>query len=73
MMIVGVRFSPSGRVHFYDDNGIRAEFADMVMVETERGDKEASIVIGSGQVAHSDLDAPLPRVLNLIESAPGIP
>ncbi len=72
-MIVGVRFSPSGRVHFYDDSGIRAEFADRVMVETERGDKEASIVIGSGQVAHSDLDEPLPRVLNLIESAPEIP
>ena len=72
-MIVGVRFSPSGRVHFYDDNGIRAEFADRVMVETERGDKEASIVIGSGQVAHSDLDAPLPRILKLIERAPKIP
>ena len=72
-MIVGVRFSPSGRVHFYDDNGIRAEFADRVMVETERGDKEASIVIGSGQVAHSDLDAPLPRVLNLVEKATKIP
>lgn len=72
-MIVGVRFSPSDRVHFYDDNGIRAEFADRVMVETERGDKEASIVIGSGQVAHSDLDAPSRRVLSLIERAPGIP
>ena len=72
-MIVGVRFSPSGRVHFYDDNGIRAEFADRVMVETESGDKEASIVIGSGQVAHSDLNAQLPRVLSLIEKAPEIP
>ena len=72
-MIVGVRFSPSGRVHFYDDNGIRAEFADRVMVETECGDEEASMVIGWGQVAHSDLNAPLPRVLNLIERAPKIP
>lgn len=72
-MIVGVRFSPSGRVHFYDDNGIRVEFADRVVVETECGDKEASIVIGSSQVVHSDLDAPLPRVLNLKERAPEIP
>ena len=72
-MIVGVRFSRSGKVHFYDDNGICVEFADRVMVETERGDEEASIVIGSGQVAHSDLDAPLPRVLNLVEKAPKIP
>ena len=72
-MIVGVRFSPSGRVHFYDDNGIRVEFAGRVVVETECGDKEASIVIGSGQVVHSDLNAPLPRVLNLIERAPKIP
>ena len=72
-MIVGVRFSPSGRVHFYDDNGISVEFADRVMVETECGDKEASIVIGSSQVVRSDLDAPLPRVQNLIERAPKIP
>ena len=72
-MIVGVRFSPSGKVHFYDDNGICVEFADRVMVETERGDKEASIAIGSCQVAHSDLNAPLPRVRNLIARAPKIP
>ncbi|MXY22809.1 MAG: hypothetical protein F4Y49_15955 [Dehalococcoidia bacterium] len=72
-MIVGVRFSPSGRVHFYDDNGVRVEFADRVMVQTECGDKAASIVIGSGQVAHSDLNAPLPRVLKLIQRAPKIP
>ena len=72
-MIVGVRFSPSGRVHFYDDNGVHVEFADRVMVQTECGDKEASIVIGSGQVARSDLNAPLPRVLNLIQRAPKIP
>ena len=72
-MIVGVRFSPSGRVHFYDDNGIRVEFADRVMVETERGDEEASIVIGSSQVVHSDISGELPRVLRLIERAPEIP
>ena len=72
-MIVGVRFSSSGRVHFYDDNGICVEFADRVTVETECGDKEVSIVIGSSQVVHSDLNAPLPRVLNLVERAPKIP
>ena len=72
-MIVGVRFPPSGRVHFYDDNGVRVEFADRVLVETECGDKEASIVIGSGQVVHSDLNAPPPRVLSLIERASKIP
>ena len=72
-MIVGVRFSTSGRVHFYDDNGICLEFADRVMVETECGDKEASIVIGSSQVVHSDLSAPLPCIRNLIERAPKIP
>ena len=72
-MIVGVRFSPSGKVHFYDDNGICLEFADRVLVETEYGDKEASIVIGSSQVVHSDLNAPLRRVRSLIERAPKIP
>ena len=72
-MIIGVRFSPSGKVHYYDGGGIRVSFGDKVLVETERGEIEASVVIGSGQTVRSDIEGELPRVLRLIERAPEIP
>ena len=72
-MVVGVRFGPSGRVRYYEDDGIRVSFGDRVLVETERGEREASVVIGSGQAVRSDLSGPLPRVLRVVERAPEIP
>ena len=72
-MIVGVRFSPYDRVHYYDDNGINVGFADKVLVETENGEREASVVIGSTQTVHSDFAGRLSPVLSLIERAPEIP
>ncbi len=72
-VIVGARFGRSGRVRYYDDDGIRVSFGDRVLVETERGEREASVVIGSGQTVRSDIKEELPRVLKLIERAPEIP
>ncbi len=72
-MIVGVRFTPSGRVHYCDDNGVSVSFGDKALVETEGGALEAIVIIGSGQVVQSDVSGPLPRVLRLVERAPEIP
>ncbi len=72
-MIVGVRFRPSGRVHYCEDDGISVSFGDRVAVETEDGEREASVVIGSDQTLHSDLRGPLPSVLRIIEHAREIP
>ena len=72
-MIIGVRFTSYGRVHYYDDDGIGLSFADKVLVETDEGEREASVVIGSDQIIHASLTAKLPRVLRVIERAPEIP
>lgn len=72
-MMIGVRFTPSGRAHYYDDDGIRVSFGDRVVVETERGEREASVVIGSGQAVRSDVKGELPRVLRVVERAAEIP
>ena len=72
-MIVGVRFKPYGRVHYYDDDGIPLSFADKVLVESDDGDREASVVIGSDQTVHTRLAGALPRVLSVVERAPEIP
>ena len=72
-MIVGIRFKPYSRVHYYDDNGISVSFAERVLVESEDGEREASVVIGSDQTVRSGLTGALPRVLSVIERAPEIP
>ena len=72
-MIVGVRFTPSGRVRYCDDNGVNVAFGDKALVESESGAVEAVVIIGSGQAVHSDISGPLPRVLRLVERAPEIP
>ena len=72
-MIIGVRFTSYGRVHYCDDNGIGLSFADKVLVETDEGEREASVVIGSDQIIHASLTAKLPRVLSVVERAPEIP
>ncbi|MCY4653152.1 MAG: hypothetical protein OXC95_08315 [Dehalococcoidia bacterium] len=72
-MIVGVRFKSYGRVHYYDDSGISLSFADRVLVESDDGEREASVVIGSDQTVHTSLTCTLPRVLSVVERAPEIP
>ena len=72
-MIVGVRFTPSGRVRYCDDDGVSVSFGDRVLVETERGQREARVVIGSGQTVRSEVTGEVPLVLRLVERAPEIP
>ena len=72
-MIVGVRFKTYGRVHYYDDNGINLSFADRILVESDEGEREASVVIGSGQTVHTSVTGALPQVLSVVERAPEIP
>ena len=62
-VIVGVRFSRSGRVHYCDAAQVVVSVGDQVEVDTDDGPREATVTIGSGQVVHSDLRGPLPSVL----------
>ncbi len=72
-MIIGVRFKPYDRVHYYDDNGISVSFDDRVLVESDDSEREATVVIGSDQVMHTSLKGTLPRVLSVVERASDIP
>ena len=68
-VIVGVRFSRSGRVHYFDASQLVVNEGDQVEVETDDGPRQATAIIGSGQVAHSDLRGPLPKLLGVISPA----
>ena len=72
-MIVGVRYTPSGPVRYFEDAGISLSFDDRVLVQTPDGEREARVAIGSGQAIHSDIEGALPRVIRVIERARKIP
>ena len=61
--IVGVRFQPYGRVHYFDAGELVLSVGDAVSVETDNGDRRGTVAIAPGQVLHSDLRGPLGRVL----------
>ena len=72
-MVVSVRFSRSGRVHYFDTGEIVVSVGDQVDVDTDDGPRQATVIIGSGQVAHSDLRGPLPQVLRVLHPAVNSP
>ncbi len=65
--IVGVRFLPYGRVHYFDAAGLVLEVGDTVTVESDCGPREGTVAIAPGQVLHSDLRGPLERVLGRVD------
>ena len=71
MNMAGVRFSPSGRVHFVDPAGLELRVDDRVLVEREYGEQAATVVIEQGQFLHSDLRGPMFRVIEKIEPDEG--
>ena len=65
--IVGVRFRPYGRVHYFDAAEVVLSVGDTVLVETECGSRQGRVAIAPGQVLHSDLRGPLGRVLARVD------
>lgn len=61
--VVGVRFQPAGKVHYFDPLGIELEINEHVVVEGEHGLKIGRVVIAPKQVIASELSEPLKPVL----------
>ena len=57
--IVGVRFTPSGKVRFFAAGDVALSVGDAVEVESELGPLEGVVVIAPGQTRHADLRGPL--------------
>ena len=72
MSLIGVRFKPAGRVHYFDSSGIELEAGDRVVAETEAGPREGRVVIPPGRIVLSELRGPLPRILSLAEGVGGV-
>ena len=65
--IVGVRFRPHGRVHYFDAAEVVMSVGDTVLVETECGSRQGRVAIAPGQVLHSDLRGSLGRILGKVD------
>ena len=61
--MIGVRFESIGRVHYYNTSDLDLDAGDRVVVETEDGPREGSVVITPGQVIYCDLRGPMSLVL----------
>jgi cell fate regulator YaaT (PSP1 superfamily) len=65
--VVGVRFEPIGRVHYFDPSDFDLNMGDIVTVETDEGPRDGRVVIAPNQVAHSDLRGPMEPVVALVK------
>ncbi len=61
--IVGVRFKPADKVHYFDSGDISLEVNDLVVVETSQGLKLGWVVLTPGQVAFNEEGKPTKSVL----------
>lgn len=67
MNIVGVKFSPWGRVSYCDPAGLLLAVGDRVVVEAAEGPREGEVVIAPDQVLFSNLVGPMDPVLRKVE------
>lgn len=66
--IVGVRFTPSGRVYFFAPGNVEVSVGDRVEVETDLGHREGTVVITPDKVRYSLLRGELDTVVRKIDS-----
>jgi len=61
--VVGIRFKRAGRVYYFDPGEHLLELDELVIVETSKGIELGKVVIGTTQVAESEVTEPLKPVL----------
>lgn len=68
VIVIGVRFKPSGKIYFFDPNGFDIKIDDNVIVETSRGIEYGKVVIPPKEVEESKLVSSLKPVLRIADS-----
>ena len=60
--IIGVRFKPTGKIYYFDPQGIDINRGDNVIVETSRGMEYGNVMQGVKEVEDSVIKKPLKGV-----------
>lgn len=61
--IVGVRFKKTGKIYFFDPQGIEIEKNEYIIVETAMGDEIGKVVIANREIDESKMSSPLKKVV----------
>ena len=64
--IVGVRFTPSGKVRFFAPGDVDVQIGDTVEVETDVGYRQGTVVITPDQVRYADLRGDLDAIVRKV-------
>ena len=67
--IVGVKFDGSGKVYYFDPNGLKLESGTSVLVETSRSVEMGKVVSGNHTMAEDAIVAPLKPVIRIAEES----
>lgn len=63
--VVGVRFKKSGKIYYFDPDGLEIEASTDVLVETARGIEFGKVIIQNRDVAEEQIVSPLKKVIRV--------
>ena len=63
--VSGVRFKNTGKVYYFDPQGIQVEKGSMAIVETARGLECGEVALANREVADESIVQPLRRLIRL--------
>ena len=63
--IIGVRFKKTGKIYYFDPNGLEIEKGMPVIVETAMGDEYGETVIANKEIEEEKLTNPLKKVIRI--------
>lgn len=63
--VIGVRFKNTGKVYYFDPQGIQVEKGSMAIVETARGLECGEVALANREVADESIVQPLRRLIRL--------
>lgn len=66
--IVGVKFKDTGKTYYFDPNGVKADFGDLVVVDTEKGLEIGKIAIENRKVSFNKMVGALKKVIRKANS-----
>ena len=63
--IIGVRFRKTGKIYFFNPNGINVNLKDHVIVETSQGEEFGEVLISNRAMPDEKIIAPLKKVIRV--------
>ncbi len=67
--IVGIRFSPSGKIYYFSPNSLSLSLGDKVVVETAKGLEVGTVALANKELPDEKISAPLKSILRRVTNA----